>query len=292
MEIFLELLNQARFTHSDAVVIRQFNREILVERFGKPKQLIPTMSITKSIVSLAFGKLFSLGLVNTNEPLSSYYPEWKQGKKQHITLRHIMNHTSGLQNVPITTEEIYPSPDFIQLALCAELSSEPGQLFAYNNKAVNLLAGVVEKISGHKLDVFMEKEIFKPLNILEFEWETDNAGNPQVMAGLSLYPEDLAKLGQLALNQGIWQGEKLIDEVWITESFRPHRAGSEVGLLWWLAPDQSFIYSNGYLGQYLILFPKQQLVFVRMISDENVIDEEKDGFGDFIPLTRDIAKCL
>jgi CubicO group peptidase (beta-lactamase class C family) len=151
--------------------------------------------------------LITLGRIESlDTPLYEFFPEWKQGLKQKITLRHVLSHTSGLQNVPDTRVEIYPSPDFVQLALAAELAHPPGTKFEYNNKAVNLLAGIVERVSGKKLDEFMRDEIFTPLGIREFDWMRDRAGNPHVMAGLTLYPLDLAKLGQLVLNRGSGTG--------------------------------------------------------------------------------------
>jgi CubicO group peptidase (beta-lactamase class C family) len=285
------LLEQAQATHSDAVVVRHMGQEVGVWRFGKPRELIPIMSVTKSMVNLAIGKLFTLGLIpSLDEPMCTYYPQWKQGQKKLVTLRHIMTHTSGLQNVASTIEEIYPSPDFIQLALCAELTSEPGKKMSYNNKAVNLLVGIVEICAGRKLDVFMSEEIFLPLGITDFEWQKDPAGNPQVMAGLALYPEDLATLGQLVLNRGLWQNTRLIESTWFDQSFMP--TSSHVGLLWWLSPDQSYIQSNGYLGQYLVLFPEPELVFVRMISYDSIHDENQDSFSEFIKMAQHVAKLL
>lgn len=94
---------------------------------------------------MTLGKLTSI-----DEPVHAFFPEWRQGRKRDITVRMLMEHTSGLQNVPMTTLEIYPSPDFVQLALCAELDAEPGTTFAYNNKAVNLLAGIVERADDER----------------------------------------------------------------------------------------------------------------------------------------------
>ena len=84
------------------------------------------MSATKSIVSLAIGRLIDSGKITSlDQPVSDFYPEWKQGRKKLITVRHLLNHTSGIQNPPITTE-IYASPDFVQLALAAELCRRAG----------------------------------------------------------------------------------------------------------------------------------------------------------------------
>ena len=117
--------------------------------FGQPRGPIEAMSATKSIVSLTIGRLIDSGKIKSlDQPVSDFYPEWKQGRKKLITVRHLLSQTSGLQNEPNTTVEIYPSPDFVQLALAAELSDDPGSRFSYNNKAVNLLAGIVQRASG------------------------------------------------------------------------------------------------------------------------------------------------
>ena len=359
-----ELYAGAEKAHSDAVVL--MHRGVVdVRRFGKPKRLIETMSVTKSIVNLAVGRLFSRGiLASLDEPVHRFYPEWNQGRKKLITLRHLMNHTSGLQDLPATTEEIYPSPDCVQLALCAELSHDPGTHFFYSNKAVNLIAGIVERASGRKLDEFTAEEIFAPLGISDFYWMKDKAGNPYVMAGLSLFPEDLAKLGKLVLDRGRWQGEQVIDEWWFDVSLQPSVSFvPNHGLLWWLVKDVTItvgdehiealrragvpaeiagkldevkgVYrseiayalalrrafgpdwraelhrlpkevphcdvrdggvigyrAEGWLGQYLYLFPKQDLVAVRLISVDSVSDEERDSFPEFDGLILDLARSL
>lgn len=142
------LLKVAEQTHSEAVIIYKGDSLITESYFGtgRADNKIESMSCTKSIVGLAVACLLTDKLIDSlNVPVSTYYPEWRQGQKQFITIRHLLEMTSGLQNYPNTSIEIYPSPDFVQLALCAELSSIPGKQWAYNNKSVNLLAGVIEK---------------------------------------------------------------------------------------------------------------------------------------------------
>ena len=134
--------------------------------------------------------------------------------------------------------EIYSSPDFVQLALAAELSNDPGTFFAYNNKAVNLLAGIVQKASGKRMDLYIRDEIFTPLGITDYAWMLDKAGNPHGMAGLHILPADFAKLGQLVLNRGKWDDRQIIAENWFDLSLRPGQEFEPTcGLLWWLISD-------------------------------------------------------
>ncbi|HEY8470511.1 MAG TPA: serine hydrolase [Longimicrobiales bacterium] len=322
---------------------------------------IEAMSVTKSIVNLAIGRLVTLGaLESIDVPVSRFYPEWSTGRKARVTIRHLLNHTSGIE-AGRTTEEIYASNDFVRLALDAEITSEPGSRFLYNNKAVNLLAGIVEKATGKKMDDFLRDDLFARLGITDFGWSRDPTGNPHAMAGLQIHAMDLAKLGQLVLDRGHWQGEQLIAESWFDESLRPgspHEATS--GLLWWLIPahaarviddakiqelreagvDSAFVAAiarvrgryespdsffaalagalgenwrsvvsntlgplglaparieqgpiigyraEGYLGQYIVIFPEKRLVAVRMVEPSPSYDPRTDGFPNFSDLVR------
>ncbi|HVT61726.1 MAG TPA: serine hydrolase [Thermoanaerobaculia bacterium] len=355
------LLERARAAHSDAVVILKDGRLAADFRFGKPAAPIETMSATKSVVNLAIGHLIYTGKIRSlDEPVATFYPEWKQGKKKAITLRQLMNHTSGLQAEP-SAQEVYDSRDVVQLALAAELAHDPGTDFFYNNKAVNLLAGIVEKASGSKLDEYMRSELFAPLGITRFSWMRDPAGNPHVMAGLKLDALDLARVGQLMLDGGAAGGQRLLAQSWVEASVQPAQPFSPTGgLLWWVVPewtrvvvddkllaswkaggaDSAFLLAveplrgkelprddffasldrafgkakglesyvsnvrakglpaprtlagptvgfdtNGYLGQYLVVLPRQRLVAVRQIRQDSYKGDD-DDLDDFPSLVR------
>lgn len=236
------LKHEAERTNSDAVVIYQNGALIAEWYFGKVPKTIETMSAYKSIVSLAIGRLLTQQLIESlDQPVHTLYPEWNQGQKKLITIRHLLNHTSGLQNVANAGAEIYPAPDAIRLALAAELDSEPGTRFAYNNKAVNLLSGIILKASGMKMDDYLKQEFFGRMDIEEYKFYYDQSGNPHAMAGLQLHALDLAKFGLLVLNEGAWNGEQLIDPEYFTAMIT---AGQDLyplsGLLWWLLPEYSY----------------------------------------------------
>jgi CubicO group peptidase (beta-lactamase class C family) len=359
------LVQAAKQSQSDALIVWQDGRPLL-EWYGDGKaRKIEAMSATKSVVSLAVGRLLTQTKIRSlDQPVADFYPEWKQGQKAKITIRHLMNHTSGLQNVPIATQEIYPSPDFVQLALCAELKNPPGTTFSYNNKAANLLAGVVEKASGKRLDDYLRDELFTSLGITDFTWTRDRAGNPHGMSGLQILPVDLAKLGQLVLNRGQWNGQTLIEASFFDAALQPGQPlEASCGLLWWLMYDRKTgivdeqqlqklraagvtpswlekikgaqgqytsdsefavamarvlganwldesnselnkhgfslrdllrqehgkiigYQANGYLGQYLLIYPDARLVCVRMIESKSTYNPTTDGGEDLVKLIR------
>lgn len=363
------LMNKAETSHSSAIVIYH-NGKLIKEHYAgiKSTELIECMSVTKSIASLAIGLCLTQGLLDSvTQPVHTIFPEWKQGQKQFITIKHLLNHTSGLQNDPSssTTQEVYPSPNVVRLALAAELQDAVGSKFSYNNKATNLIAGIVQKVSGQAIDQFMNKHLFQPLGIKNYQWMKDPAGNPRCMDGFRIAPKDLAKIGQLVLQNGIWEDQQLIHKAWIHQSTQPsQKLNPAYGLLWWVVTQKTTYViddeqlekisklnlptdfleklqqakgeyhsrlefmamfervfgenwkailreqmtkhqiqiskkfrgtpdgfaANGYLGQYLVVYPEKKLVGVRMIVDSDAYDNATDEFSDFQDMLYQLLK--
>ena len=237
---FEPLLQKAQKTNSDALVVWKDGKKVVEYYSGDKSQKVQTMSVTKSVVGLAMAKLFSDGVIDSiNVPVAHYYPEWRQGQKEDITIRHLMNHTSGLQNVASANVEVNPAPDVLQLGLCASVVDTPGTEFSYNNKAVNILSGIIKKASGKPIDDYLKSTIFTPMGINDFTWGTDEKGNHYAMAGLGMHGNDLAKLGQLVLQDGSWNGQQLIEKHWIDRLLQQSTTHSIThGLLWWRIPKE------------------------------------------------------
>ncbi|MEH6420325.1 serine hydrolase domain-containing protein [Pseudomonas sp. CGJS7] len=235
----LETIRQhAAAAHSDAVLIQRGDKTLLDTSTAQGAKPIEMMSATKSVVALAIGFLIQDGkLRSIDEPVSAIYPEWAQGKKRGITVRMLLDHTSGLQNVPNAGAELEPAPDLVKIALAAELDNPPGTTFSYNNKATNLLSGIVQTLSGQPMDRYLETKLFAPLGITEFSWLKDKAGQATGMAGLSLRAHDIAKIGRLLLNDGVApDGRRLLSREYVGLLTAPSQHSPEVGLLWWRIP--------------------------------------------------------
>lgn len=123
------LIARAKETHSSALVIYHDDKLIFNQSFDDTYVPLDAMSATKSFVSLGIGLLITEGkLSSIDEYVFAYYPEWNQGLKKEITIRHLLNHTSGIQSLRNATE-VYSSPDYVQLALAADIVDKPGSSF-------------------------------------------------------------------------------------------------------------------------------------------------------------------
>lgn len=290
-----QLHDRALETGSDAFIVLHDGRFLDHCSFERDNQPILIMSTTKLVVGLALGKLFAEGTLRLDQPVADCFPEWRQGRKRHITIAMLLNHTSGLQNDPNAGAELESAPDWVQLALCAELDHAPGTAFAYNNKAVMLIAGLVARLTGNPLDKFVDEVLFQPLGIAEVTWFRDERDTPYACGGLSLRGTDLARIGQVVLDDGRIGTSQVIDPEWLALMSAPGQPfRSDFGLLCrrWLDPENGVllgIYHDGWLGQYLIICPQSRVVIVRLISRASSAHSRDSTFNDLLDIAKGLA---
>lgn len=305
------LLASAEATFSTSVVV-WCHGELVGEwhRGGNPRR-VQAMSVTKVALNLMTGRLLTTGaLPSIDTPVSRYFPEWSSEPYSRVTIRHLLAHTSGLP-AGVPAMEIYQTTDVVRYTLDLSLEADPGTVLSYSNNGTNLLAGVLARVAGESVDTFLRDDLFAYLGIEDFTWIRDGKGNPHGMAGLSIHAGDLARIGQFALNHGEWQGEQLIDRSWFEKSFRAAGDGArgvgmlegradEIGLLWLLIRDAPVgsgdgpgpvvgIMHSGDLGQWLVVYPDEALVGVRMIQYSPAYNPGTDAFHEFQDLLRELV---
>ena len=205
-------------------------------------------SITKSVVSLLFGIASDRGLVqDLDEPVFSFVPEYaalKTPEKARITLRHVLTMSAGLAwneyipySDPANSERrMMDAPDRYRYVLEQPSVRPAGAAYNYNGGLTALLAAILQKTSGSAIDDFANEALFGPLGIRDVEWRRYADGTVN-MSGLRMRPRDLAKIGQLVLNGGMWNDSRIVSKAWIEESTSPHVHGEGLffyGYQWWL----------------------------------------------------------
>ncbi len=233
---------EARDTDSAALVVIHDGQLVRDAWFSRRKDPIQTMSITKSVLSLALGCLVDADKLDIDAPVGRYYSEWAQGEHAHVTVRHLLTHSSGIDEGK-GTGSIYASKSFVELTLKSKQVSEPGTHFEYSNRGANLLAGVIARAAKEPTQKLVERCLFQPLGITQYWWSKDKTGQVHGLAGLHLLPRDLAKLGQLVLDKGEVDGKRVVSADWIeksTATLAPVQPESRrLGMMWWLLPEWS-----------------------------------------------------
>ena len=153
-------------------------------------------------------------------------------------MEHLLTMTAGLDWDPRRTWRGQPpGPAAFDEVFSRRVAHEPGSRWLYNNADLELLGGILYRATGMQADEFAARELFEPLGITAWDWEQGrNEGYPSLSGALQLRPLDMAKLGQMVLDGGRWQGRQVVSESWIEASTVPRidpRPGSQrYGYLW------------------------------------------------------------
>jgi CubicO group peptidase (beta-lactamase class C family) len=214
-----------------------------------------------------------------------FFPEYtglNDERKEAIILEHLLTMTSGLDwdemEISVASRgqrndlvELFYVPDPVKYILAKPVVSEPGTEWYYNGGGTNLLGEVIREVTGMRIDDFAAKYLFAPLGISEYEWDHINEDMIHASGNLKLRPRDMAKLGYLFLNDGIWNGERILSEEWVRESIEVRALtpwADGYGYQWWMRtyhPNGGAVdsfYAAGWGGQRITVFPSLDMVVV------------------------------
>jgi CubicO group peptidase (beta-lactamase class C family) len=283
-------------SRSDALVVVSGGQLVAERYFGRAPTKMSCESITKGVSSLALGFLQEEGKVTDLEtPLSRWFPEFADDERKEITLRHLLTHTTGLDR---SMSGLNGAGDKVADARKAVIVEPPGTKYAYSNRAMALLSGIVRAETGGSVREYLEPRLFAPLGMSgRYTWRPDEAGNPVTYSGLMVEPIDLAVLGAVLADDGAWDGKAVVPERWVQQMAKPASpAAPEMGLVWRLIRDPKSDEPIGYLhsgtqGQYLLVFPEADLVIVRMVTikGDGWGDEAEIGFPGLLPIAERMA---
>jgi len=277
-------------------------------------------SASKSVISLLVGIAIDRKLIaSANEPVVKFFPEYSDLKSpgwDKVTLRHLLTMSSGMQwdenrgwNDPKNDEpHLSSEADPIRYILSKPIAKRPDTVWTYNGGGTDLLGNILERVSGKPLEAFAREVLFQPLGITDLEWKTyPKNGKIAPAIGLRIRPRDAAKIGQLVLNRGAWDGRRIVSPEWIEQSVRPRfqAIGYFSGLFfygqqWWIGRSMAqetevkWIAAMGSGGQRLFIVPDRDLVVMTtsgLYFQPRQGDGALDMMANFIlPSVRDNAR--
>jgi CubicO group peptidase (beta-lactamase class C family) len=274
-----------KLANVDAIVVVRHGVLVHERYFVYPQQQLyvdasPTTrhrgySMTKSVVSLLVGIAIDRGLIkDLDAPVVSYFPEdadLRIPDKDPITLRHLLTMSAGLGS-----------------------GRAPGVAFEYNNNETELIGAILKKVTGKTVDVLAQEYLFAPLGIEDVEWyKSPFNGLPISSGGLNLRPRDWAKIGQLVLNRGAWEGKQIVPASWVVQSTAEHiktERALSYGYQWWLGQSLDkdrtvqWVAAIGSKSQKTIIIPALDMVVVLNASREskNLVAPERDLLDRYI----------
>lgn len=258
-------------------------------------------SISKSIVSACVGIAIDQGKIkNVDQRVFDFFPEYTKldtGIRSTLTIKHLLTMSSGIvwnEDVPYDNPEnseirMTRSPNQVEYVLSQPLEFSPGQVWKYNGGTTQLLAAIIEKTTGKKVDEFAREFLFQPLGITRFEWiKYPDTDLPAAASGVRLRSRDLLKFGLLYNNGGKWKDKQVVTQKWIEESFQSNVSrpgGGSYGYQFWLWQDTinnkivPFVFAIGN-GDQKILFDKtHNLVIVSTAGNYNKWDIKKNVYA-------------
>jgi CubicO group peptidase (beta-lactamase class C family) len=249
-------------------------------------------SVTKSFTSTLVGIAIQEGFIeNVDQRVLDFFPERTianlDARKQNLTLENLLTMSDGMDwhelDYPYTDPnnslgQMWRSKDVIQHVLDHPMVRDPGDAWSYNSGTSILLGNIVEQATGQSLLLFARQHLFDPLGIGNLYWAKADSKHYHSDGGLYMIPRDMARLGYLMLNEGVWDGKQILPPEWVEQATtaRYQTNGSlGYGYQWWKFPDLDVYAALGHYDQAIYVIPEADLVvvFTADVPDEAIHPE-------------------
>ncbi len=247
-------------------------------------------SVSKTFTATAVGLAIDEGKLKLNDPVIKFFPDKLPAEPSDnlkaMTVRDLLTMTCGHDEEPKELRK--DSLDWVTAFLAWPVVHKPGEYYLYNSVGTYMLSAIVQQVTGEKLLDYLDTRLFQPLHIERPQWDESPQGISCGGWGLYLKTEDMAKMGQLFLQKGKWNGKQIVPAAWLKEmsSYQVPSAPSgtrfedleKVGLNkdnneWvqgygyqmWICRHNAYR-ADGFAGQYIMVFPDRDAVLVLTTS--------------------------
>lgn len=281
-ENFLQQKNTVAFAivRNDSLIYEQY-----FDGLTKDSPVL-AFSVSKTFTSALIGLAIADKLISSvNEPITNYLPEMKKNGFEKVTIKHLLQMTSGIkfredEGSPFHEDaEFYYGHNLIKRSLNLKLMREPGAKFEYASGNTQLLGLILQRVLKDKpITTYLQEKIWEPMGMESAgKWNTDRKnGIEKMFCCLNASARDLAKFGNLYLNKGKFNGKQIIPEAWIRESTTADKTdgGAEYyKYQWWLNSKSKDFFAEGILNKYVFVNPDKKLVIVKLSKGYGVYNK-------------------
>ena len=306
-----ELIREGELGKVRAIAVEQHGEIVYRERFGgsEPGERIDIKSAGKSITALAVATAIADGnLAGTEVKVWPYLGTERGEPWDSITVADLLSMSSALdcndwdRRSPGQEEKMYRTRRWREFALGLPARDyrrdEDGVgPFSYCTAGVFLLGQVVEKATGERFDLYVQRRLFDPLGIDGADWRRSRSGEVQSGGQLTISDEALLRIGRMVMDGGKWEGDQIVPPEWIEAMLTPRHSMSQhvsYGYLWWFTPLRSargfegaaMMKGNG--GNIIALVPTMDAVLVVQTENYNRDDAERNAFIALTTLLRSL----
>ena len=247
--------------------------------------IVPSFSMAKSVTSILIGCAIDDGLIKSvDEPITNYIPELKSNGFEEVTIKHLLQMTSGLKynesyfNPFGDAASFYYGTNLRKQIEKMQLETIPGERFQYVSGNTQLLGLILERaLKDKEITTYLQERIWSQIGMeYDASWSIDRTKNglEKTFCCLNARARDFAKIGRLYKNKGNWDGKQLVPKKWVVESTKLDTLDGSVDYYqyqWWLpTPGEDFM-AEGILGQFVYVHPEKDLIIVRLGKKEGKI---------------------
>lgn len=230
-------------------------------------------SATKVYTSVAIGIAIDEGRFVIDDYVIDFFPEFlsmADDKIRKVTVKNLLQMNSGKEGLFFYKHPYKTYIDYAKIFFQEGVQCEPGTGFCYNNLNSYMLSRIIEKVSGQKLRDYLEERLFSKLGYFNTQWETCPNGHTMGLDGLHLRTDEFAKIGQLLLQKGRWNGEQLVSESYVNKMSQDLvptineetelEAQQGYGYQVWKGLYEDSFRAEGLHGQFCIIYPSKKCV--------------------------------
>ena len=276
VEYLFDLAFQDQATQS-AVLIK--NGYIIKERYSESfdqESYGTSWSMAKSFYAALIGISIDRDEINSLDDKVSDYVDYYNDERSEITIRQILNMTSGLDFPKNEHESMFFRHDQIAYVKDVGVEKLPEQVFEYNNVNSMIVGEILKNATGISAEILLEDRIFKPIGIDKFTLWKDGSGNPMTYCCIDMSARDYSRFGLLFSRKGKWHNEQIISENYVNETFTPYWGQTPnwwtdenrgYSLHWWISKyddDAKIFNASGKFGQYIFVDHENDIIFTRI----------------------------